>query len=245
MALSYDSLLADVYWIRAVQHYGGTKLSKDPNKTYDLLYPLLDLTTTLDPRFNIAYHFGAIFLSEPFPAGPGRPDQAIALLQKGLRTQPQRWEFAQAVGFVYYWWLEDYQQAAHWFQVVSTMPNAPVWMAPLAAVTLAQGGSRASSRLLWQQIGKTADDEWLRRESQRRLQQLDAMDQRDELRQIAAAYRVRTGAVPAAWSDLIGAGYLRAIPPDPTGVAYTLNAGDVDVATDSALSPLPKESGKP
>ena len=35
---------------------------------YPLLYPLLDLTTTLDPRFNIAYRFGAVFLAEPYPA---------------------------------------------------------------------------------------------------------------------------------------------------------------------------------
>ena len=35
---------------------------------YPLLYPLLDITTTLDPRFNIAYRFGAIFLAEPYPA---------------------------------------------------------------------------------------------------------------------------------------------------------------------------------
>ena len=30
---------------------------------------MLDLTTTLDPRFNIAYRFGAIFLAERYPAG--------------------------------------------------------------------------------------------------------------------------------------------------------------------------------
>jgi hypothetical protein len=66
-ALSYHSLVADVYWIRAVQHYGGTKLSKDPQKKYDLLYPLLDLTTTLDPRFNVAYQFGASGISAARP----------------------------------------------------------------------------------------------------------------------------------------------------------------------------------
>src|SRR6202008_4526545 len=54
LALSYEPLLADVYWMRAVQHYGSTKLSSDPNKQYDLLYPLLDLTTSLDPRFDVA-----------------------------------------------------------------------------------------------------------------------------------------------------------------------------------------------
>ena len=47
--------------------------------------PLLDLTTTLDPYFSIAYRFGAIFLSEASPGGPGRPDQAVALLAEGRR----------------------------------------------------------------------------------------------------------------------------------------------------------------
>ena len=90
LALSYQSLLADVYWIRAVQHYGGTRLTNDPNASYDLLYPLLDLTTSLDPRFNVAYLFGSLFLAGPPPGGPGRPDLAIALLEKGLRAQPDR-----------------------------------------------------------------------------------------------------------------------------------------------------------
>ena len=71
-ALSYDALLADVYWIRAVQHYGGTKLTTGAQKQYDLLYPLLDLTTSLDPYFTIAYRFGAIFLAENQPGGAGR-----------------------------------------------------------------------------------------------------------------------------------------------------------------------------
>ena len=76
---------ADVYWIRAIQHYGGERLSTAADRNFELLFPLLDLATTLDPYFTIAYRFGAIFLSEPLPGGPGRPDQAIALLRKGHR----------------------------------------------------------------------------------------------------------------------------------------------------------------
>ena len=49
---------------------------------------MLDLTTTLDPLFNVAYRFGAIFLAEPYPGGAGRPDLAIALLEKGLQARP-------------------------------------------------------------------------------------------------------------------------------------------------------------
>ena len=77
-------------------------------RDFDLLYPLLDLTTTLDPRFNIAYRFGSIFLAEPPPGGAGRPDLAIALLEKGLRERPDKWEYMQDIGFVHYWWRRDY-----------------------------------------------------------------------------------------------------------------------------------------
>src|SRR4030095_5748208 len=37
LALSFDALAADVYWIRTVQYYGSTRLSSDPKKNYDLL----------------------------------------------------------------------------------------------------------------------------------------------------------------------------------------------------------------
>ena len=40
--------------------------------------------------------------------------------------------------------------------------GAPWWMKSLAAVTLAQGGDRASSRLLWQSLLASAENDWLR-----------------------------------------------------------------------------------
>ena len=63
LALSYDSIVADVYWIRAIQLYGDTRLGKSSDDSYALLYPLLELTTTLDPYFDVAYQFGGLFLS--------------------------------------------------------------------------------------------------------------------------------------------------------------------------------------
>ena len=239
--LSFQALAADVYWIRAVQHYGGTKLSNDRNKQYDVLYPLLDLTTSLDPYFDVVYKFGSVFLAEPFPAGAGRPDQAIALLQKGLRSRPDRWELAQGVGFVYYWWLADYQNAAMWFNRAADMPGAPDWLRPLAAVTLAQGGKRASSRVLWTEIARNADGDWLRDQAGFRLKQLDALDGIDFIQRIVDQYRARIGAPPASWADMMRAGLLRGVPPDPTGVPFLLDPATAKVRLDpsSTLNPLP------
>lgn len=241
MALSYDALLADLYWIRAVQHYGGTRLSADGNRQYDLLYPLLDLTTSLDPRFNVAYYFGSTFLAEAPPGGPGRPDLAIALLEKGLRAQPDKWEFAQWTGFVHYWWRHDYTQAAHWFQRAAAMPGAAFWLTQLAAVTLAEGGNRQSSRILWQEVARSGVNEGFRNEAVRRLQQLDAMDQMDRLTEIVGTFRQRVGSVPGSWNDLGRAGYLRALPVDPSGVPYRLESGVVTLGPGSRMFPLPSE----
>ena len=36
VALSYDALVADLYWIRAIQYYGGTRLSETGDKSYEL-----------------------------------------------------------------------------------------------------------------------------------------------------------------------------------------------------------------
>jgi hypothetical protein len=239
LALSYDALLADVYWIRAVQHYGGTRLAGD--QRFELLYPLLDLTTSLDPRMDVAYYFGSIFLSEKPPGGPGRPDLAIALLEKGLRAQPDKWEFARWIGFVHYWWRSDYAEAAAWFARAAKFPNAPFWMAPLAATTLAEGGNRQSSRLLWQEFAQSAPTDALGNEARRRLQQLDAMDQIDRLRQMISHYRERRGGVPGRWEDLGRAGYLRGVPVDPSGAPYVLRSGEVLLGPESRLAPLPVE----
>jgi len=238
LALSYDALLADVYWIRAVQHYGGTRLSKDANASYDLLYPLLDLTTSLDPRFGVAYLFGSLFLAGPPPGGPGRTDLAITLLEKGLRAEPQKWEYAQAIGFVHYWWLQDYPAAAEWFQRAADMPGGPFWLKSMAAVTLAEGGRRDSSRQLWQELARS-EFEMFRNEGQRRLLQLDAMDQIDQLQAAADAFERQFGRPVMDWDDLRRAGYLRGSPIDPTGAPYRIQSGRVMLDTASRLYPLP------
>jgi len=243
MVLGYDGLAADVYWLRAIQHYGGTKRSGDPNKTYDQLFPLLDLTTSLDPRFKIAYRFGGIFLAEPYPSGAGRPDLAVALLKKGLRADPSRWEYAQDLGFVYYWWQGNYTEAASWFVKAGDIPGAPNWLKPLAAVTLSQGGSRASSRQLWEQVLGSAEVDWLRNSAIQRLRQLDALDQMDLLNQRIDSYVRRTGVRPRSWVDLVRTRDLPGVPVDPDGRPYGLDpdTGRARLDPGSSLLPLPTE----
>jgi hypothetical protein len=241
LALSFDALAADVYWIRALQHFGKARKVTAQERNNELLYPLLDMATGLDPHFNIAYRFGAIFLSESKPQGPGRPDLAIKLLEKGMQASPEKWQYMQDAGFVHFWALRDYKGAAAWFERGSKIPGAAWFLKPLAATTLAQGGQRSASRMLFTAIAQSGENDWMRKDARRRLRQLDAMDAMDELRQIVAAYRQRGGAPPLTWPALVRAGYLRAIPTDPDGVVFALGpwSGDVSLGEGSKLAPLP------
>ena len=248
LALSYDALVSDLYWIRAIQYYGGTRLSESASKSYDLLYPLLDLTTSLDPNFNIAYEFGAFFLSEKRPGGPGRSDLAIRLLEKGIAARPDRWQYPYDVGFVHYR-DGDYAQAADWFKRAAETPGAQkegeradIWLRPLEASTRAAGGDTRSSRMLYEQLLKS-DAAWLRADAARRLKQLDAIDSIAYLEQLTARYEREFGAPPSKWDDMVRPDYLRKRPLDPEGYEYVLNQwwGDVTINEDSPLWPLPTE----
>jgi len=255
LAIAYQPLLADVYWIRAVQYYGGTRKQLDPNATggspppstrpgpgrYALLYPLLDITTTLDPKFNIAYRFGSIFLAEPPPGGPGEPDHAVQLLEKGLRENPGKWQYMQDIGFVYYWWRHDYATAASWFNRGAEVPGAPWWLKSLAASTLAAGGDRRSARLMWEVIRESAEIDWLRHDADRQLAQLQALDEIDALNAAIDRYAQRTGKAPASWADMIAEGVLRGVPVDPAGTAYALEGGRAMLARTSPLWPPPAD----
>jgi tetratricopeptide (TPR) repeat protein len=238
LALGFDSLVADIYWMRAVIYYGGKLQLATGEQTaaaqasnFDLLYPLLELVTTLDPHFKVAYRFGAIFLTEAYPNGPGRPDLAIALLQRGIENDSGRWEYFEDIAFVYYWWLKDFHKAAEWFKRAGEQPGAPTWLAPLAAVTLAEGGDRRSSRFLWNQIFETSDNEWMRNNAHRRLRQLDAMDALDELNRRVDIFTTREGRPPRAWRELA------------TAVPYVLNpeTGKIELDRRSQLWPLPTD----
>lgn len=242
IALSYDAVLADVYWIRAIQHYGGDRLSgAKAQSKYQVLYPLLDLTTTLDPYFNIAYRFGAIFLSEAYPAGPGRPEQSVALLRKAITVMPYKWQYYHDIGFVYYWRLRDYKTAALWFQRAASQPNAPNWLTPLAASTLTHGNDRAAARFLWQQIAKS-EELWLRRTAERSLLQLHALDQIDQLEAVARRFPPAAGEL-YSWGVLMKRGVLRGQPADPAGEPYIIDplTGRVRVSEQSPLFPMPEE----
>lgn len=240
LSLGFTNFAADVYWMRAVIYYGAKRRSGGQRPNFDQLYPLLDLVTSLDPHFRIAYRFGAIFLTEAYPSGPGRPDLAMRLLQRGIDQDFGHWSYYHDAGFIYYWWLHDNNKAAEWFAKAGDRPGSPEWLKPLAAVTLAEGGNRESSRQLFREL-RNSEVEYVRNSAERRLVQLDAMDQIDDLNRRITEFRAREHREPRDFGEFAAAAGLRQWPADPAGTPYIVDqqTGLFDLDQKSPLFPLP------
>jgi hypothetical protein len=241
LSLGYDSLLADIYWTRVVQYYG--ERIANGGAQYDLLWPLLDITTTLDPKLVVAYRFGAIFLSQPrvppgsnLVGGAGRPDLAVKLVKRGIAANPDQWVLDSDLGFLYYWQLKDYRNASAAYLAGSTKPKAPQWLKMMAARVAAKGGSFENSKLIWSEIYASTKNPSIQKAAWTMLQALTAREDEMHLDALAAAYRKRFGRYPVSSNELLQAGYLTKIPVDPSGHPYVFGPdGNSRLAPDSAV----------
>jgi hypothetical protein len=220
LSLGYEPLLADIYWTRAVQYYGAR--IGQPHADFDLLWPLLDLTTTLDPRLLPAYRFGAIFLSEPPPIGAGRTDLAVELVKRGIAANPGAWRLDSDLGFLYYWRLKDYPNAAAAYFAASKVPNSPPWLKLMAARVADKGASIETSRLIWSELYESTKDPHVRKDAFEKLRGLKAQEDEAHLDELAEDYRKRFGHFPASTLEMRDAGILNGIPVDSDGLPYRI-----------------------
>ena len=107
---------------------------------------------------------------------------------------------------------------------------------------MTRGGDLQASRLLWQNL-LSSEERWMRTAAERRLTQLDAIEQIQQLQSLTSEYQRRHGNPPPTWDAMIKAGLLRGLPTDPTGVGYVLDqeSGNVTIDRASSLGPLPTE----
>jgi tetratricopeptide (TPR) repeat protein len=234
LSLGYTGLMADVYWTRAIQYFGWKHKHREMD--YQLLYPLLDITTQLDPQLIVAYRFGATFLAQQPPNGAGEPDKAIELIERGIRANPNEWRLYYELGFVQSMEKQDYVAAAQAFERGSKVPGAYPFMKVVAAAMAQHGGDRETARLLWQTTYDTTEDAMVKLNAERHLRALQVDEAVPRLETLVRAYREKTGNQPRNFVELVNAGLLRSIPLDPLGHPYKLMPdGRIEVQDPEAL----------
>jgi tetratricopeptide (TPR) repeat protein len=223
LSLEYAPLMGAIYWTRAVQYYGEKHRLHDPH--LELLWPLLDITTTLDPQLIVAYRFGAVFLSDSPPRGAGQPDRAVELLERGMKANPQYWRFYQDLGNVYYFDKRDYLNATRAFEAGGRFPGAPPFLKIMAARIAAQGESLETSYALWLDIYQSTTNSEIRKNAEDHLRLVKAEMDLRELNRLADEFETKLRRRPLRIGDLIETGLLPGQPRDPEGFPYVLGEG--------------------
>ncbi len=227
MSLGYNGLVADFYWTRAVQYFGAKRHARATS--FPHLYPLLDVTTTLDPQLLVAYQFGSIFLSQQPPEGAGQPDKAIELIERGIRANPQDWELYYNLGFIYYD-IAAWHQASQAFERGARIPHSNPALAALAAATAQKAGGPEASRLLWTKLYESSESQVIRDFALQHLVALKIADDLPKLEALVRRFQEQNGRYPTNFAELVAAGWLHGIPVDPMGDPYLLGPeGKVEV----------------
>lgn len=164
-SLGFHNVAADIVWLSTIQYIGG-RITTDWKMPE--LFRMVDTVVTLDPHFVEAYTLGALFMNYTGGNIPG----AIALLERGTRANPTRWEPPHDLARTYYLDLKDYQKALRWFEVTDRMPGRPHYVPRFIARLYAATGQRETALELWQAMRDSATSDWVREIAEREIAKL-------------------------------------------------------------------------
>jgi len=123
------------------------------------LLTLAETVTDLDPRFVTPYVHGAMNLG----LFAGRYEEAIKLLDKGVRNCPDNWEPNYYRGFLRLFYLNDKAGAAADVTEAAKKTNAPTIVIQLAAALTVGAGEREQAIDFLRSLREVTDDEQLQK----------------------------------------------------------------------------------
>ncbi len=233
MALGYESLIADIYWMRVIQYYGRRDEADRRPVRYKNLAALLDITTTLDPDLLDVYRAGSNFLGEADPVGAGQPQESLKLLDKGIRRHPTEWRLYFDKGFVYYSYLGDSARAGDSWLQGSRLPNAPPWMEALGAMGMSKAGALDMAKELYRHQYAESNRKELKENALNHLNTIRVYEDLWMLEFCLEKYEAIRGNRAPSLEAVVHAGILKSLPVDPSGIPYSYDPVAGTVGLDS------------
>jgi len=166
LSFGYEDLVADWLWLRTITYYGGWRRG---DHGVGFFQTLAETVLELDPHFTEGYRFAAVVLADDL----GRVDDAIALLEQGMRAMPANWWLPFEAGFLEYTVRFDDEAAYRWFQRAAEVPGAPDTPRRFAAFVASRAGALEVSYELWRVVAETAESAALRQKARQYMEDLE------------------------------------------------------------------------
>lgn len=209
-SLGYESLVADMLWLKTVQHMGERTIS---GEGYDWIYKALDTVTTLDPKFLAPYEVGGLILT----ILAEKTELSNQLLEKGVKQFPDVWQLKLYLGFNHFYFMKDYKTAAHYISQAATIKGSPPYLPVLASRLYVQSDDPAYALEFLMRMYESTDDKKLRYKMKKQIDLLKSEVLVRELQKIADLYKEKTHSQARDLSELVRTGFLKRIPAEPGG----------------------------
>lgn len=196
----------------------------------------LAFVNAIDPKMSYPYAFSVLTL----PAVPAKdyPDgvaQSILIGQEGLKNADPDWRIPYYMATNYYLALKDTKDALVYYNIAANTPGVPQFAARFALNFGIGTNQRQKVEELWGTIRDSTNDPDTKARAQAYIDRLQDFDYLDAA---SAQYKKAFGKFPTSTMELVQKGIIPAVPQDPFGFTFIIQA-DGTSAIDLSTSSLP------
>lgn len=204
-----SNIVADLLWIETIQYTVGE--FHNPERKFQWLDHMLSATTELDPYFEGAYVNGGMFLS-----AIGRDERALEYLKEGFVRNPDSWKLPHEIVKVYTLNRREEPEAIavapYYLRMVAERHKYPQLYLNWARQIQEREDLAEQSRVIWEDVIRTAKDPFVREVAQKNLSVLVAGDMEKTLQQLSDRYRAENGHSPRNLEEFVQLGWIDRLP---------------------------------
>jgi hypothetical protein len=193
MTLGFHNLLADWYWLRAIQElaYWDGESAYYPKYFFN--------SSTLDPMFEAQYKIGALTI--PSRGNTTSYDWAEALAQRGIIAFPSSWEIPFLAGVGLNIASRNTERSIKYLEMAASAPDSPEIVRRTYAIYLMNDKTaNEKSRALFEAMAGATNSEDTKRVARERLLLIDFIEL---LEKLVAQYQTIHGSPPSSLDVLL------------------------------------------
>ncbi len=218
LALGQETLLGDLYWLKAVQLLGGAVRPAEHAATVG---QLVDVVTRLDPHVDHPYRFAAIWMNRDVE----NVRDANRILRRGVAYHPLEWRNRFYLSFNHFFYLDEQRMAADELEPAIHLDGAPLYLGRLLARLRSEsGGGLDVAASYLRRLIDAAPDEYHRAEYEKALDEIETEKRARFLDRARERYIELHGRDIERVEDLVTPprGVLVHLPPEPHGWEWEL-----------------------
>jgi hypothetical protein len=239
-----QSLVADYYWLQAIQAAGRGGSTLEATRFLDLFY-YADLVTDLDPKFHKVY----MFSGNTIPTNLGRETwvntvEARKILEKGVKNFPEDSTLRLYLAYNLSYFFGEHAAAAEHLRVAASLPNVDKYVPEFATRMLAFNRRFDAALALVESFRNNETDPELRQLFEERVKEIQREQVLVQVDDAIAVFKQKEGRLPDPLSELVSHGHLSAVPPDPMGGVIYIGTDGRSASTSSSLRMEPMDFRK-